>query len=728
MKLKSLLFLLLFPLFSFSQWNSLIPSITHYRLADVSFVNPSEGWVVGNGRTIMHTNDTANSFTIQNSGFSDGEILGVHAFNSNDAYAVISEVEVSTGSNQSKYEKHLLKTSNGGLTWQSNLINDNYYRTFNAIDFYDLDSGYVVGFDGQIFRTKDGGSVWDSLSFPTTGNPFMNDLMDVLVTGSNEVLVVTHGGAIYRSIDAGQNWNVVWQPININGTPVLRKLTPFTSDTIFACGPFKVLRSDNRGQSWKLLNDTVNNSLPSSADFTDIHFADTLHGYATAGNYFFLDRGEVFKTTDGGKTWSSLINNNVYFGNKNLDRVHYVNGEITVFGNLGRIAKSYDDGLTWSYPFEPDEGPISNPSDIEIFSDSTYLLSCLGLKNLWKSYDSGSNWIRLDSAGVDYTNFLASSNNGVTVSCDGNKIVRSLDQGENWVISDTLHSSMLWGEFIDDKTFIGYTYYDSLLISYDTAKSFSFITRPSNGGIRQVKLLNDSSWLLLQNKNLYRTDDAGNSRIFLNSNSPRRFTFKDSLNGFAVNGAIQLGIFKTQDGGRSWQVENNSFQNDNFLDIQSQSNIIVALGVNKTIVSTDYGITWQVFNDLNNYNINPNKCNIQINDLGTWILNGELGEILENKSFKTSNTVNLFESSTNISKDVSIYPNPVSSRIYIKTNNSERISNISVYDINFQKIRILNKGASESNSSINVSNYNKGVYILEIELSEKKIQRKFIKL
>jgi hypothetical protein len=77
----------------------------------------------------------------------------------------------------------------------------------------------------------------------------------------------------------------------------------------------------------------------------------------------------------------------------------------------------------------------------------------------------------------------------------------------------------------------------------------------------------------------------------------------------------------------------------------------------------------------------------------------------------------------NLISSISIYPNPVTTSLYISNDNNIEIKNISVTDINGRVI----KNELGTLTQINVSDLNSGVYFVTIETAEGKTTKKFIK-
>src|SRR5450759_3462037 len=68
-------------------------------------------------------------------------------------------------------EGTILKTIDGGLTWTS--LNSGSSAALYGICFLDLNNGYVVGAGGTILKTTDGGDTW------TSSQETYSDLMGV---------------------------------------------------------------------------------------------------------------------------------------------------------------------------------------------------------------------------------------------------------------------------------------------------------------------------------------------------------------------------------------------------------------------------------------------------------------------------------------------------------------------------------------------------------------------
>ena len=103
----------------------------------------------------------------------------------------------------------LLKTTDAGVTW--NVIKEG--SMIFAIDFPTPGKGFAVGSNGLILETTDGGDSWDQHNFPTTDNLFAVNFYDAdtgYVVGGTEMIT----GLILKTTDGGASWQKQFIPSN----------------------------------------------------------------------------------------------------------------------------------------------------------------------------------------------------------------------------------------------------------------------------------------------------------------------------------------------------------------------------------------------------------------------------------------------------------------------------------------------------------------------------------
>ena len=73
------------------------------------------------------------------------------------------------------------------------------------IDFWDAQTGYVVGGSGYAARSGDGGTTWQTLPTPNT----TDTITDIVLIGPDELWISTADGKAMYSVTGGQNWAVM---------------------------------------------------------------------------------------------------------------------------------------------------------------------------------------------------------------------------------------------------------------------------------------------------------------------------------------------------------------------------------------------------------------------------------------------------------------------------------------------------------------------------------------
>ncbi|MBI4649499.1 MAG: hypothetical protein HY738_23590 [Bacteroidia bacterium] len=65
-------------------------------------------------------------------------------------------------------ETYIIRTNDGGNTWQDTTIVIPEYYTFNLIYFTNPDTGFIGGYCSRLYKTTDGGTTWDFIQYSTS--------------------------------------------------------------------------------------------------------------------------------------------------------------------------------------------------------------------------------------------------------------------------------------------------------------------------------------------------------------------------------------------------------------------------------------------------------------------------------------------------------------------------------------------------------------------------------
>ena len=298
---------------------------------------------------------------------------------------------------------------------------------------------------GGVFKSTDGGASWTSSSDGLTNMNILSLAVSPDFAGDTTVFAGSRGGGVFRSTDGGSNWTAVNVGLNYKSVGVVAASPDFVNDhLVFASAE----EPDNAGAPGP------DDSLQSTEGSTDV-----------SNSVAMIFVGDVFKSTDGGSSWSG--SNNV-FKDKPFTSISFspafASDRTVFFGTAFGVYKSPDGGLSWvntntnqppSHLEEP-ENIFSIAVSPSFARDKTIFISIQKLKwpdvpgsEVLKSTDGGSTWSQpiTISPSTIFTKRLAISPEFVTDKTlfagsvgypggDFGTIYKSADAGASWLVSD----------------------------------------------------------------------------------------------------------------------------------------------------------------------------------------------------------------------------------------------------------------------------------------------------
>lgn len=211
-------------------------------------------------------------------------------------------------------------------------------------DVYSTDSlnAWIVGAEGTIFHTEDGGISWMDHSIDTT-----LDLLSIDFSDENNGFIVGDSGLVLRTTNGGNIWNIM----ELGADGILSKVE-FVDDIhgwIFSHGDFSLLadtslfgiyRTTDGGNNWNFIEYLIR----------DFCMIDSLTGYGILlGTPPYPISGVIAKTIDGGLNWFQISNIGIIGAFKSIWFADSLNG---LLGKVGMgwpsYDKSIDGGVTWT--------------------------------------------------------------------------------------------------------------------------------------------------------------------------------------------------------------------------------------------------------------------------------------------------------------------------------------------------------------------------------------------
>lgn len=256
----------------------------------------------------------------------------------------------------------VLRTIDGGLTWEKKTVPDAEGIDFRDIQAFDAETALILsaGQPARVYKTTDGGETWRN----TYTDPHPQSFYNAMAFWSRSQGIATSDpvdGAflLIKTADGGETWTRV--PPESLPAPLEGEAGFAASGTCIAIqgegnvwfgqgGPAaRVFKSNDWGKSWAVVESPLLHGMPSAGVFS-VNFKDAKNGIIVGGNY--RDEPAAIKnaaiTSDGGATWI-LIEESPPSGFRECTA--YVSGtKPPLMIAVGPSGSDYsiDEGKTWS--------------------------------------------------------------------------------------------------------------------------------------------------------------------------------------------------------------------------------------------------------------------------------------------------------------------------------------------------------------------------------------------
>jgi hypothetical protein len=198
----------------------------------------------------------------------------------------------------------------GGLVWQGVWPGDGGYT---AINYNNPKILYTENFGPSLERSTDGGQHWTDITPPNALNALnFNFYVPYAMSGSNPKELIYATDELDETLDGGNSWATIALPgqsgFNQNDSPIdAVAIAAGDPKWIYVSAGGTLYISKNGGSTWS------QRIIPQATDgFNDIYIDPTNPklAYITRGSYDNqTSSGKIFKTTDGGVTWTNITGN-----------------------------------------------------------------------------------------------------------------------------------------------------------------------------------------------------------------------------------------------------------------------------------------------------------------------------------------------------------------------------------------------------------------------------------
>jgi len=267
------------------------------------------------------------------------------------------------------------KTTDGGVTWspltdtQASLATGSLaLDPENHLTLYvgtgELNNSGDSYYGAGVLKSTDGGNTWTQIPGPFAGGQYGGARIGgMAVHPTNSLIVLAAVGCcefndgVFRSTDAGNTWT---QVLSVNGSQAYNVIfDPTNGNLAYASiDDNGVYKSTDAGNTWVADNGSGSSILPTGSPTGRVALAmdpnatTTLYAGITNNNTSGLVG--LYKTTDGGNTWTQLTNAPNYCGGQcwydNVIAVMPGNSNVIYAGGDGGtpVTNSLDGGNTWT--------------------------------------------------------------------------------------------------------------------------------------------------------------------------------------------------------------------------------------------------------------------------------------------------------------------------------------------------------------------------------------------
>jgi hypothetical protein len=461
----------------------------------------------------------------------------------------------------------LHKTTDGGASW-TNVRTD---HVSDALMDPNNPSRLFAGvWNSGVYRSTDGGATWTLLSsgiLTGSASQWIKLAMGRNGTnGTNFVLAKmgTDSGSIYRSTDGGTSWTLLAtgvEPATYNEWTNVIAVDPNNHNRIIA-GGVGVSRSTN-GSTFASVGGT----------HSDHH--SIVYSPENSNVIYMSTDGGVYKSMDGGATWAltsyQLIATQLYSIGVSQSAAFRVGGATQDQGIIQTTGSA-----DWVGTGAGNEGGffIVDPNNEQNIFATPWST------NLRRSTDGGSSWTTITTglAGTTPARLAVRPGDSTRLLCvGGSQIFRSTNQGSNWSSVATLTGGGTFVAFADANPSVCYAATSSGRVYRSTSSGtsgswsepYAVADRPPVGVIAAIAVsFTDANRLYIGYagfgvSHVWRSTDGG--AHWTNASGSGPATLPDipvnalvvhHLNSDVVYAATDIGVFRTHDGGVTWESFN----------------------------------------------------------------------------------------------------------------------------------------------------------------------------
>ncbi|MGE5353887.1 MAG: YCF48-related protein [Syntrophothermus sp.] len=470
--------------------------------------------------------------------------------------------------------------------WQNPHPQGNY---LSDIQFVDSLYGWASGTFGTIMKTTDGGENWAVLQTPE------NDLLMKISFGSrNKGLVSSYNRITYITNDGGLSWDTLkaLNGLYVHSMQWLDDNVGFVSSLY---DPARLLKTTDGGKTW---TDLINGITTTNAGC--LFFLDDNYGWAAFGG------NKIGATTDGGKTWELTTVpgylptvSQIQFIDKSNGFLAGITSGLGDYEMYGIFAFTTDGGHSWTSREIPDKN--SNLSQVHFVDANTGYITedRYPDSRIFYTTNKGADWTVVKGAGRN----LAFAGNSKAWAINAQNIINATTDGWKTSVQQTPSATpvILWSvSALDSLNSAACGQYENIIVTHDGGKTWKR-TNASDSTVSLNSIYYKNSgeiWAVGSSGNVLHSKDKGETWQKFNLDAPwlSDVTFIDDTTGFIIGSYGNNGyLYRTKDFGQTWQKAVTFTQVIEKIKF-TKTGLGWISGYDSVFRSTDWGKTWQKAN------------------------------------------------------------------------------------------------------------------------------------
>jgi photosystem II stability/assembly factor-like uncharacterized protein len=457
------------------------------------------------------------------------------------------------------------------------------------------DTFWAGGYVGGVAKSTDDGLTWTFVPTPAYTPPTYKDVWDIDFIDQNNGIMVGDDGMVVLTTDGGVTWNWPASVQAVVGTTRMYGAVYFPDGRIWIAGYDGLIAySPDFGASWSQQGSGVTSDIIYSISMNDAGV-----GFCAMNNGT-PDQSKILATTDFGNSWT-LVNLTVA-GNPTMYKVRHFGSKVVLLGDKGYLGYSNDNGATWTH-YPNAAGTLTSDAmrDVIMVGDTGYAVGRNA--RLLKTTDGWATYTMLTHNFNPYFEGIKLRNDGSLLACGWQGTISvCYDGGYTW--EDLFPTAIdLWqASIVDADTWYVVGDKGSILKTTDGGQTLEKKGIPGSVDLYYACYFKNAleGWVSGKTTGkIYRTVDGGENWStftvpgFAATKSYRDFFFLNENVGYLL-GAGGM-VTKTTDGGITWTSLGDNINTAHSLFCtywKSELNGYAGSGSGLLYITTNGGTTW----------------------------------------------------------------------------------------------------------------------------------------